>query len=208
MPQKSRIFHRAMIATAVGCLILLIAWTVPAQTPKAGGPDDALARGFQDPPDSARPRVWWHWMSGNITKEGIKADLEWMKRAGIAGMQNFDAGLETPQIVAKRLVYMTPEWKEAFKYAATLADELGLELAIAGSPGWSETRLEGGRRFSGKLPHPPSVTGPYQNQGGRHEGYHEGLKAAPPELAAATLEALAQDSDKSVAAAARGATSA
>ena len=47
-------------------------------------------------------------MSGNITKEGIKADLEWMKRAGIAGFQNFDAGLDTPQIVEKRLVYMTP----------------------------------------------------------------------------------------------------
>jgi hypothetical protein len=35
--------------------------------------------------------------------------------------------------------YMTPEWKEAFKYATTLADRLGLEEAIAGSPGWSET---------------------------------------------------------------------
>ncbi|MCX6573867.1 MAG: glycosyl hydrolase, partial [Candidatus Aminicenantes bacterium] len=66
---------------------------VPAQEP-----GDPLARGFQAPPASAKPRVWWHWMSGNITKEGIKADLEWMKRAGIAGFQNFDAGLDTPQI--------------------------------------------------------------------------------------------------------------
>ncbi len=148
----------------------------------AQNPDDALARGFQNPPDSAKPRVWWHWMSGNITKEGIKADLEWMKRTGIAGFQNFDAGLDTPQIVKKRLVFMTPAWKDAFKYTATLADRLGLEMAIAGSPGWSEsggpwvtpaqamkkyvwseTRLEGGRPFSGVLPKPPSVTGPYQN---------------------------------------------
>jgi hypothetical protein len=44
--------------------------------------------------------------------------------------------LATPQIVDKQLVYMTPEWKEAFHYAATLADQLGLEMAIAGSPGW------------------------------------------------------------------------
>jgi len=35
-------------------------------------------------------------------------DLEWMKRAGIAGVQNSDAGLNTPQIVERRLVYMTP----------------------------------------------------------------------------------------------------
>ena len=180
----------AVIAVALGTGIVA-----------AEGPDDPLARGFRTPPASAKPRVWWHWMSGNITKAGIKADLEWMKRTGIAGFQNFDAGLETPQIVAKRLVYMTPGWKDAFKYTATLADELGLEMAIAGSPGWSEsggpwvtpaqamkkyvwseTRLEGGRPFSGVLPKPPSTTGPYQNLGGRHEGFGEGSKAAPPEF--------------------------
>lgn len=33
---------------------------------------DPLKQGFENPPDSARPRVWWHWMNGNITKEGIK----------------------------------------------------------------------------------------------------------------------------------------
>jgi hypothetical protein len=171
---------------AAALAALLITGTVPAQ-----GPDDALARGFENPPASARPRVWWHWMSGNITKEGIKADLEWMKRAGIAGFQNFDAGLDTPQIVAKRLVYMTPAWKEAFRYTATLADQLGLEMAIAGSPGWSEsggpwvtpaqamkkyvwseTRLEGGRPFGGVLAKPPSTTGPFQNlaRGGGSSG--------------------------------------
>jgi len=39
-----------------------------------------------------------------------------MKRTGIGGFQNFDAGLATPQIVEKRLVYMTPEWKDAFLF--------------------------------------------------------------------------------------------
>jgi hypothetical protein len=166
-----------LITLAAALAVLLGLGSLSAQ-----GPDDSLARGFQDPPASAKPRVWWHWMSGNITKEGIQADLEWMKRAGIAGFQNFDAGLDTPQIVAKRLVYMTPAWKDAFKFTATLADRLGLEMAIAGSPGWSEsggpwvtpaqamkkyvwseTRLEGGKPFSGVLPKPPSTTGPYQN---------------------------------------------
>ncbi len=162
---------------ALGLTVLLGAWIVSAQSSR-----DALERGFQNPPDSARPRVWWHWMNGNITKEGIKADLEWMKRVGIAGFQNFDAALNTPQVVEKRLVYMTPEWKDAFKYAATLADQLGLEMAIAGSPGWSEsggpwvppaqamkkfvwseTRVEGGKPFTGALAKPPSATGPLQN---------------------------------------------
>lgn len=141
-----------------------------------------LETGFLNPPDEAKPRVWWHWMNGNITKEGIRADLEWMHRVGIGGFQNFDAALSTPQIVNKRLVYMTPEWKDAFKFATKLADSLGLEMAIAGSPGWSESggpwvkpeeamkkyvwselRIEGGKPFSGVLPHPPTATGPFQN---------------------------------------------
>jgi hypothetical protein len=85
-----------------------------------------LEKGFLNPPGSAKPRVWWHWMNGNITKEGIRADLEWMKRANIGGFQNFDAALSTPQVVKKRLIYMTPEWKEAFLFTAKLADSLDL----------------------------------------------------------------------------------
>jgi hypothetical protein len=45
-------------------------------------------------------------MNGNITKEGIKLDLEWMHRAGLGGFQNFDASLFTPLLVEKRLAYM------------------------------------------------------------------------------------------------------
>jgi alpha-L-rhamnosidase len=153
-------------------------------TLQAQSTPDPLMSGFQNPPESARPRVWWHWMNGNITKEGIKLDLEWMHRAGLAGFQNFDAALSTPQVVDHRLAYMTPEWKDAFRYATTLADELGMEEAIAGSPGWSEsggpwvpasqgmkkyvwseTFVEGGKPFRGALAHPPSNTGPFQSIG-------------------------------------------
>ncbi|HEY7352391.1 MAG TPA: glycosyl hydrolase [Terriglobales bacterium] len=151
--------------------------SAPAQNSTAN-----IEAGFKNPPETARPRVWWHWMNGNITKEGIKLDLEWMHRVGIGGFQNFDAALNTPKFVDQRLVYMTPEWKDAFKYATTLADQLGLEEAIAGSPGWSEsggpwvkpsqgmkkvvwseTRIEGGKPFSGVLPHPPTVAGRFQD---------------------------------------------
>lgn len=137
---------------------------------------------FQTPPSTARPRVWWHWMNGNITKEGIQKDLEWMSRVGIGGFQNFDANLFTPVVVPKKLVFMTPDWKDAFKFLTQTADQKGLEMAIAGSPGWSvtggpwvepkdamkkyvwtETRIEGGKAFSGKLPRPADVIGKFQN---------------------------------------------
>ena len=49
-------------------------------------PADDLAQGFARPPDSARPWVYWMWMDGNLTREGITADLEAMKRPGIGGV--------------------------------------------------------------------------------------------------------------------------
>ena len=165
----------------LGVVVALGALTGPGLQITQGA-DDALEAGFTNPPNAARPRVWWHWMNGNITKEGIRLDLEWMHRVGIGGFQNFDASLFADKVVDQRLVYMTPEWKDAFLYATTLADQLGLEEAIAGSPGWSEsggpwvtpaqamkklvwseTRVEGGRRFTGILPKPPTTTGPFQN---------------------------------------------
>ncbi|MBN1952087.1 MAG: discoidin domain-containing protein [Bacteroidales bacterium] len=171
----------------VTALIFLLAITGIIAVMCKGPSNDARAAlkvGFLTPPESAKPRVWWHWMNGNITKEGIKADLEWMKRVGIGGFHNFDASLSTPQIVEKRLVYMTPEWKDAFLFTTKLADSLGLEMGIASSPGWSgsggpwvtpaqamkkfvwsETRVKGGQPFRGTLTKPPTATGTFQNIG-------------------------------------------
>ena len=144
---------------------------------------DPLKAGFEAPPQAARPRVWWHWMNGNITQEGIRLDLEWMQRAGIGGFHTFDANLATPVVVEKRLAYMTPEWKDAFRYATDPAGKMHFEEAIASSPGWSETGgpwvppaeamkkyvwselvVEGGVPIQGKLPHPPSVAGEFQDR--------------------------------------------
>ena len=102
------------------CTVLLLAAAAASPGVRSSAqqaPEDDLARGFEKPPDAAKPRVWWHWMNGNITKEGIKLDLEWMHRVGIGGFQNFDASLFPDKVVEKRLVYMTPEWKDAFQYA-------------------------------------------------------------------------------------------
>jgi hypothetical protein len=172
---------KAMLGHAL--MFLLFAGVVSAPTAGAeSNASDALENGFADPPMTARPRVWWHWLDGNVTQEGISKDLHWMKRIGIGGLQNFDAGLGSRQIVADRLVFMTPDWKSAFRHTASLADQLGLELAIAASPGWSETGgpwvqprdgmkklvwsetvVQGGTRLSQRLPAPPSVTGPFQS---------------------------------------------
>ena len=100
---------------------------------------EELQRGWENPPLSARNRVWWHWMNGNITKDGIQKDLQWMKDTRQGGVHNFDAALGTPTIVDKRLIYMDEGWKDAFAYAVKVADSLGLEFTVASAPGWSST---------------------------------------------------------------------
>ena len=139
-----------------------------------------LYAGFANPPDSARPRTWWHWMDGNVSAMGIRQDLAWMKRIGLGGVQQIDASLQTPRIVSERVVYGSPAWQADLRLAAGEAERLGLEFAIAGSPGWSltggpwvqaeqamkklvwsETTVEGGARPM--LPAPPAVAGPFQD---------------------------------------------
>ncbi len=152
---------------------------------------DPLEDAFRAPPASAKPRVWWHWMNGNVTQEGIRKDLEWLQRVGIGGVDVIDASIETPQIVEQRLVYMSASWQEAFRFAVDTADRLDLEMSINTSPGWTltggpwvkpeqaikklvwtTTFIDGGRRFTGKLAMPPDITGPFQNieYVGRPEG--------------------------------------
>jgi hypothetical protein len=120
-------------------------------------------------------------MDGNITKEGIELDLQWMHRVGIGGVTLFDAALGGKQVVDKRLVYMTPEWQDAVRYAVGLADKLGIETTIATSAGWSETggpwvkpqdamkklvwtetTVTGGAPLTGTLPQPATANGPFQ----------------------------------------------
>ncbi len=144
-------------------------------------PADALYDGFRHPPESARPRVWWHWMNGNISKAGIKLDLEWMHRVGLGGFTLFDAALPGSDVLDKRLIYMTPEWQDAVRYAIGLADQLHLDATIATSAGWSETGgpwvkpadgmkklvwtetiVQGGAPLTTPLPCPSSSTGPFQ----------------------------------------------
>jgi hypothetical protein len=112
---------------AIRCGILGLAGAVgiPALLVGQAGqplPTRSLVEGFRQPPDSAKPFVWWHWMSGNVTEAGITADLEWMHRVGIGGMHMFDGDMGAPLFVDKPLIWMTPEWKSALRHAAAEAD--------------------------------------------------------------------------------------
>jgi hypothetical protein len=159
-------------ALTFGCACAISAQSAP----------DALEQGFRTPPDSAKPRTWWHWTNGNVSEEGITKDLEWMKRVGIAGFQLADVAAGSGQVVDKKINFGTPEWYHAVRHAAEEAQRLGLEMSIFSSPGWSEaggpwvkpeqamkklvwseTSVEGPRTLDEKLPEPPSNEGPVRD---------------------------------------------
>ena len=95
-----------------------------------------LSAGFQNPPDVAKPHTWWHWMNGNITREGITADLEAMKKIGLGGAQIFNVSEQIPEGPIK---YNSDEWRQLVKFAATEAQRLGLELCIHNCAGWASS---------------------------------------------------------------------
>ncbi len=138
-----------------------------------------LERDFASPPDATRPRCYWYWMDGHITKEGITHDLEAMRRVGIgegyigiiSGQTSLGAG-DGPKA-------LTDPWWQFIEHAIREGDRLGVDVGLFNSPGWSqsggpwvkpkqamrylvmpETRLRGPKRFEGKLPTPQ---GDYQD---------------------------------------------
>lgn len=163
---------------------LLVAGGAPfAATARDAMSGDPLIDGFLRPPPEARPRVWWHWVNGNVSREGVLADLAWMKRVGIAGFTMFDAAFRfppTPVVVDEPLIFHSPAWREVVATTAAEAARLDLDFGVhiaggwseSGGPwvqpqqamkklAWSETIVEGGRPLTVALPTPPDASGPF-----------------------------------------------
>jgi len=138
-----------------------------------------LARGFAHPPLSARPWVYWFWLNGNITREGITADLEAMRRAGIGGALIMEVDQGAP---VGPVGFMSPEWRTLFRFAVAEAERLGLEINMNDDAGWngsggpwikpeqsmqkvvwSEKDLAGPAKFAGTLVPPPATAGYYRD---------------------------------------------
>ncbi|MGD0912605.1 MAG: glycosyl hydrolase, partial [Terracidiphilus sp.] len=147
------------------------AWIFGKQPVSAAEETGFSENTFLVPPDSAKVWVYWWWLDGASSKEGITRDLEEMKKQGISGVLVFDAGtggLESP----KGPEFMSDEWRGHFRHAVEEAGRLGIEMGInvcsgwnAGGPWveredaikafvWSETHVEGPALFRGNLKQP------------------------------------------------------
>ena len=92
---------------------------------------------FLSPPESVQTSVYWYWMCGNISKEGVIKDLEEMKRVGInrafIGHNYFD-----PYEGGRNVRLMSDEWWDILHTALKKAAELNIEIGLFNSPGWTQ----------------------------------------------------------------------
>jgi hypothetical protein len=138
-----------------------------------------LETGFRRPPEAAKPWTYWFWMNGNLTREGITADLEAMHRVGIGGVLIMDVEVWSPKGPAG---FMTTKWREMFQHMLREAGRLGIEVSMnndagwCGSAGpwitpelsmqmvvWSEHHVTGPRRWDAVLGRPKATQGFYRD---------------------------------------------
>ncbi len=96
---------------------------------------EALQNGFRNPPDSARPQCWWHWVDRKVTAQGIAADLKAMREFGFSTAHLFavmgrPGSSEWPEI-------MSPAWRKLFCRAAEEARKNNIQLGMNNCPGWT-----------------------------------------------------------------------
>jgi len=68
-----------------------------------------LESGFINPPNSARPGVYWFWVDGNVSREGITADLNAMKGVGIGAVLLMDVSQQIPSGPVR---FGSPQWRD------------------------------------------------------------------------------------------------
>lgn len=144
---------------------------------------DDIKQLWSDPPKEAKPWVFWYWMQGAVSKQGITADLEAMKQNGIAGAYLMPIkGVPEKPWLTPSVEQLSPLWWEMVKHAFTEADRLGIEIgfhicdgfALAGGPWitpelsmqkvvWKSTEVSGGKQIAITLPQPESYQGYYKD---------------------------------------------
>jgi len=131
---------------------------------------NSLKEGFMDPPDDARPGVYWYFMDGNLSREGMTADLESMKEAGIGNVLFLEVNVGVPR---GSVDFLSEEWQDLYKHAVREAERLGIEITLGSGPGWagsggpwvkpeqsmqhlvaSSTKVMGPSKYKGLLPKP------------------------------------------------------
>jgi len=104
------------------------------QAPHAFGQSD-LRQTFAHIPDSVQTSVYWYWIDGNISKEGVVKDLEAMKKVGINRAFIGNIGLDEHANVRM----FSGQWWDILHTALKTATRLNIRIGMFNGPGWSQS---------------------------------------------------------------------
>jgi hypothetical protein len=97
-----------------------------------------LSQNFKNPSKEYRPETWFHLNGNNISKEGLKLDLQAIKDAGLQGIHLFNkSGRAFPNV--KPVKILSPEWEGLIRFTADECKRLDLKFTMQNCPGWSMT---------------------------------------------------------------------
>ncbi|MFV5690125.1 glycosyl hydrolase [Flavobacterium sp. ZT3R25] len=93
---------------------------------------------FQPTTESSRPWVYWYWMQSAYSKEGITADIEAMKQAGIGGAYLMTIkGPANPPLIDPPVLQLSKEFWNLVHWALTEADRVGVKIAFHPADGFA-----------------------------------------------------------------------
>ena len=171
----------------VACLLALLALASPVLAGAPPGPAAATAalsvERFRNPGPEAGVHVWWHWLDGAITREGLTKDLETMKAQGVVQATILNVGLFGGRdFGVPRVPFASAEWFSMYRWALAEAHRLGIRIGVHNCDGWSssggpwitpeqsmkqfvwtKTLVSGGHAVDLALPRPAEVEGFYRD---------------------------------------------
>jgi hypothetical protein len=158
----------------------------------------------------SKPWVFWYWMQAAVSEEGIRADLQAMKDAGIGGAYLMPIkDVANPPLYTPAARQLSPEWWKLVKFALTEADRLDLKIgmhisdgfALAGGPWispelsmqkvvWSQINITAKRNVPVMLPQPAARENYYRDIAvyafPSPEGTGEDTRSVIPEITTST----------------------
>ncbi len=99
---------------------------------------ETIKANFLNPPASARPKVYWWCLNGNIDTVRAKQELTAMKESGIGGFDLFEIGVPVEDVmIPGGPAFLSDESLEIIKYVVNEAGRLDLSVGLNLASSWN-----------------------------------------------------------------------